>query len=398
VFGHAIRQRYEYRHGQTTGYSTVYSFQGLPNDGRTPEAGVVRNGNGILFGMTRFGPAGGTLFSLTPPGTAGGIWTERVLINGFADPQYGGVVIGPHGELYGTTYNGGPIGACAPIGYGTVFEAIPPAQPGGAWTVSTLYNFAGGSDGVYPISGVVLLYAFKGGSNDGSSPYRGVVLGANGAIYGTTSSGGSGNFGIVFELRPPATAGGTWTETLVHSFMGDPSDALILRELWRSTQMECCTAPVAGAATRARGWHLWPRRHRGWWNLGVEHHPRIHRERWSRSATQTDIGPKWSAVRLDLRASACGQQHFRFKATTAGDAWTFSVLHRFAHGAGQIQGTLLVGAAGEIFGTTAVGGVRTVGAAPYFRSYPSGLLLGSIRLRRHRLSLVDPLHHCQMIL
>jgi len=47
-----------------------------------------------------------------------------------------------------------------------------------------------------------------------------VVIGPGGVLYGTTHEGGASNAGIVFSLRPPATEGGAWTETVLHTFTG----------------------------------------------------------------------------------------------------------------------------------------------------------------------------------
>jgi hypothetical protein len=47
-----------------------------------------------------------------------------------------------------------------------------------------------------------------------------VVLDKNGNIFGTTFLGGNAGFGTVFELTPPSSAGGTWGETVLHSFGG----------------------------------------------------------------------------------------------------------------------------------------------------------------------------------
>src|ERR1022692_4795865 len=65
-----------------------------------------------------------------------------------------------------------------------------------------------------------ILYAFASGSA-ASNPTAPVVLGPNGVLYGTTSEGSGGrNYGTVFELMPPALAGGTWTENILYSFTG----------------------------------------------------------------------------------------------------------------------------------------------------------------------------------
>src|SRR6202047_201203 len=61
--------------------------------------------------------------------------------------------------------------------------------------------------------------------NDGAGPAAGLIMDASGNLYGTTATGGAysngavqGN-GTVFKLTPPAT-GGSWTESILHSFNG----------------------------------------------------------------------------------------------------------------------------------------------------------------------------------
>ena len=72
---------------------------------------------------------------------------------------------------------------------------------GGAWTETVLYTF-----GAYNTKG------------DGNQPRSSLVVGAGGVLFGTTFAGGANNLGSVFELIPPATQGGTWTESILHSF------------------------------------------------------------------------------------------------------------------------------------------------------------------------------------
>jgi uncharacterized repeat protein (TIGR03803 family) len=101
------------------------------------------------------------------------------------------------GKLYGTTQQGGG-GSCAPLytGCGVVFE-VAESSDGSA-------NFR-------------LLYAFKGGK-DVSTPVGNIVFDAAGNLYGVASGGGGHNLGGIFKLAPGA--GGSWTETIVHSFAG----------------------------------------------------------------------------------------------------------------------------------------------------------------------------------
>jgi hypothetical protein len=44
------------------------------------------------------------------------------------------------------------------------------------------------------------------------------VPGPDGALYGLTEGGGAYYGGTAYELRPPASPGGPWTETVLYSF------------------------------------------------------------------------------------------------------------------------------------------------------------------------------------
>jgi uncharacterized repeat protein (TIGR03803 family) len=238
--------------------AVLYSFRG-GSDGANPIGRVAVGERGVLYGTTASGgtSAYGTVFALRPPASSSGKWTERVLHNFSGYPNDGedpaaGVAIGPGGVLYGTTVFGGDPGG------GTVFSLTPPASPGGAWTEAVLYNFTGGSsDGASPYAGVVIgsggvLYGIteNGPSDMGdgrafsltppatpggtwtetalysfppfASPWGDVVIGDGGVLYGTTVESGTGVQGTVFSLKPPATPGGTWTEAVLHSFTGGP--------------------------------------------------------------------------------------------------------------------------------------------------------------------------------
>jgi hypothetical protein len=79
----------------------------------------------------------------------------------------------------------------------------------GAATFETIYNFAGGSDGL--------------------SPQFAPAIGAGGVLYGTTLEGGNmqgcNGFGCgtAFSLTPPTSSGGAWTKTTLWVF-GGPGD------------------------------------------------------------------------------------------------------------------------------------------------------------------------------
>ena len=151
----------------------LYSFTG-GEDGGNPTAGLIRDQLGNLYGATTYGGAGsGTVFELSP---SNGGWTYGVLYS-FAGNSYGGpqgnLVIDSAGSLYGATLADGSYHL------GNVFELKP---SNGGWIYTDLHDFTGGADGGYP--------------------YDGLVLDANGKVYGTTSSGGADNVGVVFAIIP----------------------------------------------------------------------------------------------------------------------------------------------------------------------------------------------------
>jgi uncharacterized repeat protein (TIGR03803 family) len=175
-------------------YKILYNFTG-GNDGGTPFDGLALDTAGNLYGTTTAGGASGngTVFELTK--NSHGTWTESVLYSfaGGADgaAPWAAVTFDHSGNLYGTTTAGGASSA------GTVFELVPNSN--GSWTESVLYSFTGGSDGGYP-------------------QWCGVIVDATGALYGTTSGGGSQGMGVVYKLTP--NSGGGWTYGLLHTFVG----------------------------------------------------------------------------------------------------------------------------------------------------------------------------------
>lgn len=73
---------------------------------------------------------------------------------------------------------------------------------------------------VSPGHGLQTLYGFHGGA-DGSRPGSGVIMGAKGALFGTTTYGGDSetNCGTFFELVPSSSG---YTKTTLHDFSGEP--------------------------------------------------------------------------------------------------------------------------------------------------------------------------------
>jgi len=181
----------------------LHSFQG-GNDGASPQAGLIFDAAGNLYGTTRLaGTSGlGTVFKLAPNGKGG--WTESILYSfGAGANPASDLVFDTNGNMYGTTLSGGIASCFLGTGCGTVFELI--KQSDGSWTGSTIYEFTGPP-------------------NDGEIPSSGVTIDSSGNLYGTTVAGGSGQCdlaynpgcGVAYKLTPDGK--GNWTETVLFNF------------------------------------------------------------------------------------------------------------------------------------------------------------------------------------
>jgi uncharacterized repeat protein (TIGR03803 family) len=203
----------------TTGTETVlHSFAGGTTDGCFPYAGLLLKA-GNLYGTTQACGASsyGTVFRLSKSG-------KETILHNFAggttdgaNPLYGSLLMDTKGALYGVAQYGGTSNN------GVVYKL----HPGAALRV--LYSFAGGTtDGCNPDGtpamdtlgnlygtavacgfsnmGIVwkvnksgkekVLHNFAGGAKDGAQPIAGVILDANGNLYGDTQyGGGTGCFG-----------------------------------------------------------------------------------------------------------------------------------------------------------------------------------------------------------
>jgi uncharacterized repeat protein (TIGR03803 family) len=92
------------------------------------------------------------------------------------------------GNLYGTTSKGGTDDK------GTVFMVTPTGKE-------------------------TVLHSFAGGEDEGALPWAGLILDADGNLYGTTLAGGTFDNGTVFQLTP------TGTVTVLYSFTGGEDGA-----------------------------------------------------------------------------------------------------------------------------------------------------------------------------
>jgi uncharacterized repeat protein (TIGR03803 family) len=218
--------------------SVLYSFQGGSSDGNKPQAGLIADTAGNLYGTTYFGGPSdeGTVFKLAPDGTEAMLHAFSGATEG-ANPQ-AALVADFAGNLYGTTSDGGASNN------GTVFRLAPKGA------LSVLHAFSGGSDGGFPQAALVadkrgslygtaatggahgqgtvfrisakggfkVVYSFAGGK-DGADPIAPLIVDGKGNFYGTTRLGGGtgcfdGGCGTVFRLSPDGK------EAVLYAFTG----------------------------------------------------------------------------------------------------------------------------------------------------------------------------------
>jgi uncharacterized repeat protein (TIGR03803 family) len=192
----------------------LYSFTGIDNDGAIPEAGVIFDKAGNLYGTTAGGGgvySDGTVFKLAPNSHGG--WTESVIYNfsfygSAGNEPHAGLAFDARGNLYGTTPQGGEDGEpCSPNGCGALFELTPQAD--GSWTETTIHIFQDGNDGANPSSGVILDSA---GNVYGETLYGGTGPCQVGSYYGFTTG-----CGVIYEFVPGS--GGNWKENVLYNFV-----------------------------------------------------------------------------------------------------------------------------------------------------------------------------------
>jgi len=297
-------------------------------DGWHPDGGLTLGSDGLFYGTSRsrgsYFPNDGTIFSIASDGTFNLL---DILDDRFANPS-ATLVEGTDGNYYGTSPGKG--GTKTP---GSLFRVTPAGQ------LKLLHAFSRGRDGANPVASLILGAdgAFYGTTSDGAFgcgtifrmspagfvstlhtftwfdgciPLGALVLGNDGNFYGTTYSGGSHQFGSVFQMTP----GGLLTT--LHNF--DVFDG---------------ASPYAGLVQATNG----------------------------KLYGTTDSG-------------SFGNYGLIFSITTHGD---FSVIQRFDrfHGDGP-EGGLVQHTNGLLYGTTTFGGLTNhgtiytvdIGAAPFVRT------------------------------
>jgi hypothetical protein len=306
----------------------LYSFTGLNGDGCAPGSAPVIAASGALYGITSAGGAYhyGGFYQLRPPESPGAPWTESMIYDFGSSLEVGSawsnLVRGPTGSFFFMASNGvNDDGALA--------QLLPPAAQGEPWTVALLYSLP---------------------ANDTVGPSNSLTMGPDGAFYVTTTNGGTkpGMMGTVYELQPPSTPGGSWTETVLHEFAvndgfaGGPDSTTVSG-----------SGPVFGT-TFGHGYLS-----QGTGSVFELIPPASSGGTWG-YAVLKDFGQKWAVDSpLILRNGklygtvyGAGGGVFELQPPAAGGGrWTFNYLHIFSDGQ-MPSGTLVMDKNGTIYGST----------------------------------------------
>jgi len=342
--------------------TTLYLFNGT-SDGAHPDASVIRDSSGNLYGTTYGGGSSdeGVVFSLNTSG-------QETVLHNFAGGSDGYYPFTPllrdrHGNLYGVTSLGGSNSD------GTVFKI----DTSGKETI--LHTFAGGTDGCHPSQGLIMdnagtlygtfglcgsnysggvfkltpdgtltvLHNFAGAPSDGSIPHGGhLVMDKKGNLYGVTLGGGRKDQGALYKLSKNGAL------TVLHSFAGGKKDGCqpqgtvaIEKDSDFYGIANACGASNYGVV----------------WKVSKKHVSILHN-----FSGQTDGSYPDSGVVLDAKGTIFGVTQYGgsgasgvlYKLSPSGK---FTLLHSFNGSDGGLpNGELLRDAKGDLYGTTNIGG------------------------------------------
>jgi uncharacterized repeat protein (TIGR03803 family) len=163
--------------------TVLHRFHG--SDGMNPDAALLMDVSGNLYGTTTAGGAHGfgVVFKVTVESGQGQTTSIHSFSSGHGDGAYpnSALTMDASGNLYGATYSGGGSSECNvenDTGCGIVFQLT---KTSNAWKESVLHDFSGKQDGAFPGA---------------------LTLDADGNLYGLAQNGGAYFGGLLFKVSP----------------------------------------------------------------------------------------------------------------------------------------------------------------------------------------------------
>jgi uncharacterized repeat protein (TIGR03803 family) len=318
-------------------YKTLHKFTGGGLE--LSFAGLVFDRAGNLYGTTAGGGANGvgTVFELSP--NADGSWREKVLYSfcsrtncGDGEVPIAGLTFDQAGNLYGMTDLGGATGG------GTAFKLTPHSN--GSWTESVLYSFCNHGDHCAV------------GVESGRLP---LIFDTAGNLYGTTILGGYSGAGTVFKLTPHSN--GSWTQSVLHEFTGEDG-MQPMGVIFDTAGNLYGSAEFGGVGDAGTVFKLTPHSN-GSWTESVLHKFTGMDGSNPNSVILDAAGNLYGTTALGGNFSQCNGNScgLAFQLTPNADgSWKESVLYEFTGMDGSQPNSVILDAAGNLYGTTALGG------------------------------------------
>ncbi|HET6378859.1 MAG TPA: choice-of-anchor tandem repeat GloVer-containing protein [Methylocella sp.] len=304
----------------------------------------------------------------------------------------GGVALDTAGNVYGTTLYGGSCSTC-----GVIYQLVKPAPGQTAWTYKVLHAFQLGADGIAPtapltIKGSAIYGTASAGANplcgcgevfsltksgtgwsykilhrfnrsQGTTPIGGVLVAADGTLYGTASGGGAKQGGVLYKITP----GGTFS--VLHNFAkatgSGPQGELIFGKdgaIYGTTfsggkynqgaVFRITTGGAYSVLYHFKGIYQFPPSHDGAQPEG-------------RLALGKD-GTIYGTTTFGGNASGYGTAWSL--TPSAGGTWTYAQLYIFGSPSNLPHSGLVIDAAGNLYGTAAGGGA--FGSGTLYRLSP----------------------------
>jgi hypothetical protein len=256
------------------------------------------------------------------------------------------LVIGSDGSLYGSTQLGGDPSCNSGNGCGAIFKLSP--NKDGSWTETVLYAFTGGTDGAIP---------------------NNVTLDSAGNLYSTAFGGGSGN-GVVFELTP--TQSGPWTYHMLYAFNGGTADGCspMAGVVFDKSGNLYGTTVSCGANNNTGIVYELTREQNSWTETVLYNFNESTDGAFPGQLIFDNAGNLYGTNQDGLLGENNGSA-FELKSGSTG--WQFDVLHRFTGGKDgkHPANSVVLDSAGTVFGVAEYGGDPKCGCGVVFALKPN---------------------------
>jgi uncharacterized repeat protein (TIGR03803 family) len=250
------------------------------------------------------------------------------------------VILDKNGNVFGTASAGGST-QCS-IGCGVVYEL----NKAGGWSESIVHAFDG---------------------QDGEYPTAALLPGPKATLYGTTFYGGNAGAGTVFSLTPGSSG---WSDRVLYSFKGTtdgsgPSGGLALDGAGRLYG----TTRTYDGNNDGVAFELLPHSHGSWTDRNLHAFIKANAGQFPYAALLFSAAGVLYGTTF---AGGFSQSGLVFQLTQTHGRWSETVLHKFGHDedGNSPEGALIRDSAGNLYGTTLLGGPANAGTV--YELMPTG--------------------------